>query len=78
MNVELFSISASIAVAIFRVNMMNIYSLTLQLASFELILIIFALNMATAVFAEMLDSCQHSTSLIPEGRSLTLNSSYKT
>jgi hypothetical protein len=31
--------------------------------------------MATAMFAEMLDNSQHSTRLIPESRSFTMNSS---
>jgi hypothetical protein len=35
----------------------------------------FTLKMATAMSAETLDNCQHSTLLIPENRSSTSNSS---
>jgi hypothetical protein len=37
--------------------------------------LIFTLKMATATFSETLDNFQHSTRLIPESRSCTLNSS---
>jgi hypothetical protein len=71
---KLSNVSASIATAIFRVN---IYWLGVSGSRAKKTpnRYIFTLKMATAMFTETLNNFQHSTRLNPESRSCTLNSS---